>query len=831
MGFGDVSTKTNAGFGTVVGKKKRRVTGFGKVKPDVTTLEGMLQVSKQEQEEIARKAEKIMAQKKEDPEEIFSGGIISDVFDALNVLQYGVVGTLKGKSFLEGVQKRESFSDEDALGEYGIPGIVGGMVLDIAVDPMTYVGGFGIGKRLFSGLGDVTTVAANAIRKVPAGSQALDFLGSKFVYRFGQDPVYAEMAERTIKNIGIGNSNLIELARPLSKLDPEVQRLFLTKNKQGRLIRKSAEELRKVLTPDQLAAAKPAFDELDKLGKAAVDAGLLKKEIYEANLGQYIANLYRKHEIPPVGVKKVKALWPRKPLRMDLSRFMKSTEIPEEVREAMGEVLEAGYPTAKSLVQLNKAVEQANFFKTVSSRWGKDAAEEGFEKLASTKRLGELADKYVPKFLADDINEVIRPYRRGVESKIVGGFKFGKVILNPATHARNVMSNFILNGFEGLSPHRLDVYGEAAKQMATKGKWYQEAKAIGLGLDTFAAREIRDMLIGPDAQGLAGNVRKAMNKVGNIYQGEEEFAKLAQYIFQRKNGLVPAEAWKVAERATFNYAQVTPFIRRLRESIFGFPFITFTYKATPQIIKTAIQYPTRISNIGKIKNAIENLTPVEQRRKEREVQPDYIKNGLFVRLPNKDKFDRPGYFDLTYILPFGDIVSGQLFEARRPGEPITQTALAKFPAFNVIAEIARNEDFFGNKIIKGDSIEPAEQGKDLFGYLMKFYAPSLMSGPIETLFDEDVAEEVGGRGFLPGRLGRSFEYEEKKKERPLEVERRTTRTVKQELLRAFLGLKVTPFDFERQAAARDKELRERLQRLLIEEGIMAEFTIPFIPKE
>ena len=782
----------------------------------------MLELSKKEQAEIARKAEKITAQKKEDPEEIFSGGVINDIFDAMNTLQYGVVGTLKGKSFLEGVQKRESFTDEDALGDYGVPGIIGGIALDIAVDPLTYVGGFGIGKRLFSGMGEVTSVAAKSIRKVPAGSKVLDFLGSKFVYRFGQDPVYAEMAERTIKNIAIQNEALLEIARPLSKLDPEAQKAIAVARKAGKLHE---------LSPDLLAKAKPAFDELDRLGKAAVDAGLLDAATYQENVGKYIARLYRKHEVPVEGIKKAKAIWPRKPLRIDTSRFMKRKDIPDDVRKAMGEILEAGYPTSKSLVQLNAAIERANFFKEVASKWGKDAAEEGFEKLASTKRLGALADKYVPKFLADDINEIIRPYKRGIESKVVGGFKFGKVILNPATHARNVMSNFILNGFEGLSPHRIDIYGETAKQMVTKGKWYQEAKAIGLGLDTFAAKEVKDILISPDAQGLPRHIRKAMNKVGSIYQGEEEFAKLAQYIFQRKNGLAAEEAWKIAERATFNYAQVTPFIRRLRESVFGFPFITFTYKATPQVIKTAIQYPTRISNIGKIKNAIENLTPVEQRRKEREFQPDYIKNGLFVRLPNKDKFGRPGYFDLTYILPFGDIISGQLLEARRPGEPITQTAMRKFPAFNVIAEIARNEDFFGNKIIKGDSIEPHEQGRDIFAYLMKFYSPSLLGGPIETLFDDEVFEEVGGRGLLPGRLGRSFEYERKKKERPLEVERRSTRTIKQELLRAFLGLKVTPFDFERQAAARDKELRERLQRLLIEAGVMAEFTIPFIPAD
>ena len=58
-------------------------------------------------------------------------------------------------------------------------------------------------------------------------------------------------------------------------------------------------------------------------------------------------------------------------------------------------------------------------------------------------------------------------------------------------------------------------------------------------------------------------------------------AKLTAYIYQREvKNLNPEDAWKAAESATFNYAQVTPLIRKLRTSIWGMPFITFTYKAT-----------------------------------------------------------------------------------------------------------------------------------------------------------------------------------------------------------------------------------------------------------
>jgi hypothetical protein len=351
---------------------------------------------------------------------------------------------------------------------------------------------------------------------------------------------------------------------------------------------------------------------------------------------------------------------------------------------------------------------------------------------------------------------------------------------------------------------------------------------VGLGLDTFAARELKDILTGIEGKGLSAGIKRVGKKIASLYQGEEEFAKLAQYIFQRKSGLGIDEAWKIAERATFNYAQVTPFIRRLRESVFGMPFITFTYKATPQLIKTAIKYPTRISNIGKIKNAIESLSDRKTLAAERAAEPDYIRNGFYMRLPKKDKYGRSYYFDLSYIIPFGDIVSGQMFQPEM-GETTPQTILGRFPVFNAIMQLGKNKDFFGNKIVKDSSTEPAEQGKDIFQYLLKFYSPSLLEGSIETLFNADRREEVGLKGLLPGRLGVSIKMEEQGGTEIIN-QMKTTRTATQELLRAFLGLKVTPFNIDKEMSRRDAELRKKLQQILIDEGLLREFTIPFVPK-
>jgi hypothetical protein len=760
---------------------------------------------------LAERANAILAQKGEEADRIFSGGMISDIFDALNILQYGVVGTFQGKGFLEGVKTRASFTKDEQLKSGGIPGLVAGIALDIAFDPLTYIAPWSALKKIPG-----FTKGIKATGKIAKSSKLGNWLGRKFIYRFGQDPIYAKMAERTIKNIAIGNTNLIDIVRPLTKLSPKAQKAIGAARKAGKL---------EALSPELLRIAKPAFDELDALGARAVKEGLLSKEVWEKNLGKYLPRLYRSKEVPG---KQFLGLFPRKPKRVEISRFLKRKDLPEEVRSVMGEILEAGYPTAKGLVQLNAAVENASMFNKVAGTWAKEAAEEGLKKLPVTKKLAGLSGKHVPEIIFDDIQEIIRaktPFQKA-SGKVMAGFKFGKVIMNPATHARNVMSNLILNNFEGLHPSRVDIYLEAGKDLFTKGKWYKEAKKVGLGLDTFAAREIKDLLISPTGlTGITGKAKKAwrgtVNTLSKLYEGEENFAKLAQYIFQRKNGLSPKRAWQIAERATFNYAQVTPFIRHLRESIFGFPFITFTAKATPQVAKTLATKPTKISNIGKIKNAIENLSDIKELKRERAAEPQWIKDGFYVKLPVKDKHGRSAYLDLTYIMPFGDLISGQLIDRKTrietglPESPAAALA-SKSPVINLIKELTSNQDFYGNKIAR-DSDSLDTQLGDVLRHITKTYLPPLL------------ADQIPGGYRTKGR--RAGERRPTTLARTREAGRGTQfRTLSQEMLRN-LGIKIQPIDVDIQETYSEWEKTRALETMLSEAGVLGRYEKTFVPKE
>lgn len=788
------------------------------IKPniDISEVRGLKRLAESEGIET----EKYLGSKGEDPKEIFSGGLITDVFDVLNSLQYGVTGVLKGKSFSEGVKTRQSFSDKDALGEHGLPGTVAGIALDIAVDPLTYFGGFGIGKRVLSGLKASAPIAGSILKKIPAAEQAGNMLGRAFIYRFGQDDIYKKIAERSTRNIQTGMQNAMELVKPITKLNKQTQKRIADARKAGNLDK---------LPQELIDAAKPAFDELDRLGKEAVDAGLLSKEVYEKNVSKYLARLYRSKEAPEGVISKV--VRDKKPIRMDLSRFKKRKDIPEDVREAMGEILEAGYPTAKGLLQLTKSVERAKFFNVVAKKWGKETLEGGLKELPDTKTLGALAGKYVPEPIYDDIQELVRVPTTAQRNlgKIVGVFKFGKVVMNLPTHIRNVMANFILNDFEGLSPARLDIYAKAAKELKTKGKFYQEAKKMGMGLDTFASNELKYLLDGPEAAGWIKKAgKKTANKLSEIYQNEEQFAKMAQFVFQRGKGLSPEDAMSIADKATFNYAQVTPFIRRMRESMFGYPFITFTYKATPQVARTMITKPGKISKIGKIKNAIENMSDLEELKEERKTEPHWVRDGFYVKLPMKDKHGRGAYFDLTYIMPFGDLISGQFLERgvkRETGLPEGpgEAVLNKLPFFQLVKNIGKNQDFFGNKIwLESDSVE--KQTADLFQHITKTYAPAPIYEQMRGGYRKDY--ETGEYNKRPGTIERVLSQREEE----IEGGGFQGRTLAQEMLRN-VGLKVSLVDLNLQKKFNEREQRKALETILEENGLISKFERAYIPED
>lgn len=429
----------------------------------------------------------------------------------------------------------------------------------------------------------------------------------------------------------------------------------------------------------------------------------------------------------------------------------------------------------------------------------------------SDVKLANLAGKYVPDSIHKDLTEMLRKPTEFEQllRNATSEYKFFKVVLNPASNIRNIISNKLLNNFDeaGMPLYRLDKEYQGLRSFLTKDKWYKEVEDMGGAVDTFTSQEIGNILDTTKLGKLGSGYGKFKESVGGIYQGEEMMAKMSMYIFQRTTKkLSPEEAWTIAERATFNYAQVTPFVRNLRSNLFGFPFITFTVKSTPVIAKTVMTHPTKISNIGKIKNSIEKLGNIKQTEEERASEPSWVKNGFYMKLPFKDDQGRSAYFDLTYILPFGDLAT--------LGDENNLSIFSKSPALGIIRDLGRNEDFYGAKLWK-ESDSSAQKSADIMRYLTKAILPP----PIADQIPGGYSKQTGKRVDPLGRIGSSLEASPENQRRSLQ----------QEMAR-MAGMKVQPLSANVQESMNEWNKKKDLEALLTENQVGATRDSFYIPK-
>lgn len=582
------------------------------------------------------------------------------------------------------------------------------------------------------------------------------------------------------------------------------------------------------------------------------ELSLLAKKIRDFNRGFRLGKKITTHEISQAQSAIIKVI--KKNFKVaDQAKFLnkiKSATTPDKLEELVSklsddfsnilerDIEQLGMGNLSKAQQLQKRIEQMVAKSKNLSELDKSSINDSFinlERQISDLRFGkedlmgeiqknvagDLAGKYIPDSMAKYVNEVADP-KSAFGSKLVGEFKYMKVVFSPATHMRNIISNKILNWWKlGIGPWRFDLDAAAIKDIKTNSEMYQRAKRAGMGGSTYASNELGQLLDNPTANlskkfGFKqyGQLKHAM---GEMYQHEEDFAKLVAFKEMIKKGMKDDEAWKAAESATFNYAQVTPFVRQLRTALWGVPFITFPLKATPIAIEAALKNTSRVSFFGKFRTAMENLSDQKETEEEKKTIPDYIRNGFFVKLPMKDENGRSSYFDLTYIIPFGDLMSGQLFErpiSRETGlkEGLPLSVASKNPALNVIKELMRNQTFSGTRIWKDTDSLP-QQLSDMNIHLLRTMSPPWMGDQLP-----------GGYNTAGERVSTGFA---KSLEQGTDPNQR--RTFIQELFKN-IGLKVTPFDVQVQESINDYNKQKGLRQLLQDNGVAKDFSRVYQPK-
>lgn len=540
------------------------------------------------------------------------------------------------------------------------------------------------------------------------------------------------------------------------------------------------------LSPQARAVTEEARQALTDLGRQAVDAGLLSEDVFFKNMGKYMPRLYTSKEYQTLLTKYGMS----KPNRLDTSRFKKRKEIPKEIRKEMGEILTPGFPVAKGIMQLTHDIEMARFFNGIvrikewaiplkdirilpanveGTKWGvwendrilkvldskKDAktfqdnhiskttepVPVDFKQLPKSPRLGKLSEAYVHPEIFGDLNEAIRLAGLGEKTwnRALGSWKFGKVILSPKTHARNLMSNSILAHLGGLPLYEQPVYlTKAANAMRKKTDHWVNAKKEGLLAHTFAQAELRVLFdqVGqlkgiqsesvPDKLGVIGTAwekgRKSLAKAADIYEAEEQWFKMAKYIHNvERLKMSPQEAAADAEKWLFNYSKLTKFQDKYRRKWYGAPFATFTFKSIPRVSESIIKYPWRFATVAALLYGLEKAAQDaigdtdEERKAKKELRPKWQKGSFlgvpnFMRVPFVDEFGREHYLNLSYILPWGDLGEGGDFGPIPGGLMPFSQPFIKEP----FQQIANFDTFWKSNIVKPTDVAglPGSEGKD-----------------------------------------------------------------------------------------------------------------------
>ena len=558
----------------------------------------------------------------------------------------------------------------------------------------------------------------------------------------GQPQAYQTMAKEAQLERVVGGREAEQVAKTLTiKPTGEV----LTGEEQryvGRIFRKEVIESPALKAHPKYQELKAISDEgravMDKWSTELAKSGIPKEQtakVIEENIGSYMARMYQTKLKPETGGFSL-----FKNLRLRLNGLKHRKDLSTEVLNIMGEIKEPALPTAIRVKEISTSIANNKLFNKVAQNpeWVANTNVSGnLIKMPDTASVGALKGKWVIPEIAEDINAItkIGQQTQGMYLKALSAWKFGKVVLNPATQVRNVISNTILLDLSGTNHIRqLQLFPKAFGEYLSKGKLYQQALddgAIGgefVGTETM--QKLRNFYIGTKGNNLQrwmDVAKMPFRKAGELYQGMEQLAKIVKYMDVLEKGGTRKLAAQEAQKWLFNYNEIPKFIDWARKSPFGSPFITFTYKSLPRLAETLVNRPMTLYKYYALANAFnetsrkyQGMLPTEFAR-QKKVLPDYLMKDIGgmptnLLLPFKDKYNRTQWLNLEYILPVG--LAPEIME-----KGLLKGAISN-PFFNIIADLNKNSDFRGQPIIPPEATKQ-EATHAVVSYIYRQFAPSL----------------------------------------------------------------------------------------------------------
>lgn len=400
----------------------------------------------------------------------------------------------------------------------------------------------------------------------------------------------------------------------------------------------------------------------------------------------------------------------------------------------------------------------------------------------------------------------------------LGWWKLTKTVYNPVAHTNNVVSNFSLLLIAG---GRVRDFQPAAASIRNKDALYREALELGLVGEAVDSAGIRELFTGlnntdDDAViterfftrvirradelsrgvvgkaahaidaatfGMAGKAAHAVGKVGSaggkavrktsnvaqtFYRVEDEVFKMALYRMARSKGLSNTEARDYTLNFFFDYGEVPQGIKFVRDTGI-LPFVSYTYKAIPAVLRGALTRPHRYLAVTGLMYALNAMSYAmlgddADEEEERKYMPEYMKGMTsfgtpkLIRLPWNDSQGKPMFIDVYRWLPLGDFAD---VGNRTGGLPVPQFMNPNGPLVSTYNAMVNNTDTFtGGKLTQDymtDSEKTVVRAKWIAGQILpasvgmpfSYHSNNVMDGlknQMEGTKFAEVLEDLGWTG-------------------------------------------------------------------------------------
>jgi hypothetical protein len=464
-------------------------------------------------------------------------------------------------------------------------------------------------------------------------------------------------------------------------------------------------------------------------------------------------------------------------------------------RENMGEIRDAMFRFVMGYNASQRDIALGRLYKDLAENYASKFPLEGYVQVPETKaegtqtpRYGKLEGLYVPKEVMDHLsandeamaNGILKLYRAGLSK-----WKEGKTVLNPVSHANNVISNLTMAHFAGVSYWDAFKYGGAVKDFVTKNPMVKEAQDVGVFGGSFNNTELVKSMP-PELKAMANMTESRLARFGEriwdtlaftieakgtkygarpvmqwAYEGEDMFFRYLIYRDARGRGMSPEDARDYSQEYIFTYDDLPKGARYMRD--YGMPFFSYTYKVIPVLARTALVYPWRYAapaTIAYTANALmyaiaanmggneddwwtttlyKYMTDEDFRNKakaleseERKLLPEWMKghSGVLstpkaIRMGMDDVTNLPMFLDVSRIFPGGDLLDAN---NNSGGVAILQPLMPSNPVLTTLVAMLANRDMFLGKDVVKKTDTDEEKAQKRAAWLWKQMTPAISVG-------------------------------------------------------------------------------------------------------